>query len=169
MIRCKSLGERNGTNVNTSPDEALSEGWLQRADMAQSFYRAVRDRVAPGAPIWITEMAQTACGGDPWSSTFLDTFRFVDQLGRLARQDVSVVFHNTLAASDYALIDDQTWQPRPSYWAALLWRREPSRWVRRQTAVPAGPVPAAAGRVRPRQTGGPMIVGRSPGGVQRLI
>lgn len=121
--RCKSLGERNGTNVNTSPDEALSEGWLQRADMAQSFYRAVRDRVAPGAPIWITEMAQTACGGDPWSSTFLDTFRFVDQLGRLARQDVSVVFHNTLAASDYALIDDQTWQPRPSYWAALLWRR----------------------------------------------
>ena len=121
--RCKSLGERNGTNVNTSREEALSEGWLARADRAQSFYRALRDRFAPGAPIWITEMAQTACGGDPWSSTFLDTFRFVDQLGRLARQDVSIVFHNTLAASDYALIDDRTWQPRPSYWAALLWRR----------------------------------------------
>lgn len=121
--RCKSLGERNGTNVNTSREEALSEEWLARADRAQSFYRDLRDRFAPGAPIWITEMAQTACGGDPWSSTFLDTFRFVDQLGRLARQDVSIVFHNTLAASDYALIDDRTWQPRPSYWAALLWRR----------------------------------------------
>lgn len=68
-------------------------------------------------------MAQTACGGDRWSSTFVDTFRYVDQLGRLARQDVSIVFHNTLAASDYALIDDRTWLPRPSYWAALLWRR----------------------------------------------
>ncbi|PLK26624.1 hypothetical protein [Novosphingobium sp. TH158] len=83
----------------------------------------MRDRFAPGAPIWITEMAQTACGGDPWAATFLDTFRYVDQLGRLARQDVSIVFHNTLAASDYALIDDRTWQPRPNYWAALLWRR----------------------------------------------
>lgn len=121
--RCKSLGERNGTNVNTSREEALSEDWLARANQAQSFYLSLRDRFAPGAPIWITEMAQTACGGDPWSSTFLDTFRFVDQLGRLARRDVSVVFHNTLAASDYALIDDRTWQPRPSYWAALLWRR----------------------------------------------
>ena len=68
-------------------------------------------------------MAQTACGGDPWSANFPDTSRFVDQLGRLARQDVSIVFHNTLAASDYALIDDATWQPRPNYWAALLWRR----------------------------------------------
>lgn len=121
--RCKSLGERNKTNVNTSAEEALSEAWLARADQAQALYRSMRDRFAPGAPIWITETAQTACGGDPWSSTFLDTFRYVDQLGRFARQDVAIVFHNTLAASDYALIDDVTWRPRPNYWAALLWRR----------------------------------------------
>jgi heparanase 1 len=121
--RCRSLGERRGTEVTTSVAEALSESWLARADQAQSFYKALRDRFAPGAPIWITETAQAACGGDPWSATFLDTFRYVDQLGRFARQDVSVLFHNTLAASDYALIDDVTWQPRPNYWAALLWRR----------------------------------------------
>jgi hypothetical protein len=94
----------------------------------------MRDRFAPGAPIWITETAQTACGGDPWSATFLDTFRYVDQLGRLARNDVSVVFHNTLAASDYALIDDVTWLPRPNYWAALLWRR-----LMGETVLDAGP------------------------------
>lgn len=122
--RCKSLGERRGgMEVTTSQSDALTEAWLARADQAQTFYRNVRDKVAPRAPIWITEMAQTACGGDRWSSTFLDTFRYVDQLGRLARQDVSIIFHNTLAASDYALIDDRTWQPRPSYWAALLWKR----------------------------------------------
>lgn len=121
--RCKALGEERGKEVTTSPAEALSESWLSRADQAQAYYRALRDRFAPGTPIWITETAQTACGGDPWSATFLDSFRYVDQLGRLAKQDVSIVFHNTLAASDYALIDDRTWLPRPNYWAALLWRR----------------------------------------------
>lgn len=120
--RCKSLS-RGGPDVTTSAAEALSEEWLGRADQAQRFYARVRDEFAPGAPIWITETAQTACGGDPWSATFLDTFRYVDQLGRFAKGGVSVVFHNTLAASDYALIDDTTWLPRPSYWAALLWRR----------------------------------------------
>ncbi len=121
--RCKSLGERNKTEVTTSAAEALSESWLARADQAQTFYKSMRDRFAPGAPIWITETSQAACGGDPWSATFLDTFRFVDQLGRLAQQGATIIFHNTLAASDYALIDDVTWQPRPSYWAALLWRK----------------------------------------------
>ncbi|CAN7624919.1 hypothetical protein LJR219_004835 [Phenylobacterium sp. LjRoot219] len=120
--RCKALS-RDGRDVTTSPAEALSEEWLGRADQAQRFYAGVRDRAAPGAPIWITETAQTACGGDPWSATFLDTLRYVDQLGRFAKGGVDVVFHNTLAASDYALIDDVTWRPRPSYWAALLWRR----------------------------------------------
>lgn len=123
--RCKSLGERVGSNteVTTSAAEGLSEAWLARADQAQALYAGMRDRFAPGAPIWITETAQTACGGDPWSATFIDTFRYVDQLGRLAKRDVAIVFHNTLAASDYALIDDVSWLPRPSYWAALLWRR----------------------------------------------
>ena len=31
--------------------------------------------------------------------------------------------HNTLAASDYALIDEATLRPRPNYWSAVLWRR----------------------------------------------
>jgi hypothetical protein len=55
--------------------------------------------------------------------TFLDTFRYLDQLGRLAKAGVQVVMHNTLAASDYGLLDEKTLQPRPKYWAALLWRQ----------------------------------------------
>jgi heparanase 1 len=31
--------------------------------------------------------------------------------------------HNTLAASDYGLLDERDFTPRPDYWAALLWRR----------------------------------------------
>jgi len=104
------------------PDNALSEAWLARADATFDYYKALRDRFSPGAPIWVTEMAQAACGGDAWAATFLDTFRYVDQMGRLAKRGASAIFHNTLSASDYALIDDVTLQPRPSYWAALLWR-----------------------------------------------
>jgi len=71
----------------------------------------------------VTETAQAACGGSPWAATFVDTFRYLDQMGRLAKQGVSAVFHNTLAASEYGLIDSNGFVPRPNYWAALLWRR----------------------------------------------
>lgn len=64
-----------------------------------------------------------ACGGNPWANTFLDSFRYLDQLGRLAREGVQVVAHNTLVASDYGLLDDTNLTPKPNYWAALLWHR----------------------------------------------
>jgi heparanase len=73
--------------------------------------------------VWITETADAACGGNPWAATFLDSFRYLDQLGRLARRGVAVVFHNTLASSEYGLLDQKSFEPRPNYWAALLWRR----------------------------------------------
>src|ERR1700730_13102996 len=48
---------------------------------------------------------------------------YLDQLGRLAKAGVQVVMHNTLAASDYGLLDEKTVGPRPNYWGALLWRQ----------------------------------------------
>jgi hypothetical protein len=41
----------------------------------------------------------------------------------MARHSVQVVMHNTLAASDYGLLNETNFAPRPDYWAALLWRR----------------------------------------------
>jgi hypothetical protein len=73
--------------------------------------------------MWITETADAACGGNPWGSTFLDTFRYVDQHARLAKRGVQVIMHNTLASSDYGLLDENTLTPRPNYWSALLWRK----------------------------------------------
>lgn len=105
------------------PAQALSEGWLARTDATRATYQALRDTFEPGKPIWLTETADAACGGSRWDRTFLDTFRYLDQLGRLAKAGVQVVMHNTLAASDYGLLDEATFRPRPSYWAALLWRR----------------------------------------------
>jgi hypothetical protein len=112
-IRCLSMG----AGVQTTPEAALSEAWLARADTSYDFYvRGLRDRYEQGKPVWITETADSACGGDPWASTFLDSFRFLDQLARMARQGVKAVFHNTLASSEYGLLDQNTFTPRPNYW-----------------------------------------------------
>ena len=118
-----ALSQRCPGSIKITAEEALSEHWLRRTDETLAFYKALRDQYAPGVPIWLTETAEAACGGNPWANTFLDTFRYLDQLGRLATQGVDVVMHNTLVASDYSLIHEDTLTPKPNYWAALLWRR----------------------------------------------
>jgi hypothetical protein len=115
--RCAAMG------AQTTADAALSEEWLGRTDATLTYYRKLRDAFAPGKPVWLTETADAACGGNPSARTFLDTFRYLDQLGRLARHGVEVVAHNTLVASDYGLLDDRTLTPKPNYWGALLWRK----------------------------------------------
>lgn len=106
-----------------SREAALSDEWLDLTRVEWAYVAGLRDELAPGKPMWLTETAQAACGGSPWASTFRDTFRYLDQLGSLASRDVQVVMHNTLAASEYGLIDQDTLQPRPNYWGAVLWQR----------------------------------------------
>lgn len=105
------------------PENALSAAWLSKTELGLKYYEGLRDKYNPGAPIWLTETAETACGGNPWAATFLDTFRYLEQLGRLAKKGVQVVMHNTLARSEYGLLDSDTHNPRPNYWAALLWSK----------------------------------------------
>jgi heparanase 1 len=102
---------------------ALSPEWLSRTEKGLEFYQKARDKYVPGAPIWLTETAETACGGNPWAATYIDSFRYLEQLGRLAKKGVQVVMHNTLARSEYALLDHDTHDPRPNYWSALLWNK----------------------------------------------
>ncbi|HKW11266.1 MAG TPA: hypothetical protein VJO33_12870 [Gemmatimonadaceae bacterium] len=119
-IRCASMG----SGAQTTPEAALSEEWLSRTDRSYAYYVTdIHDRFLPNKPIWITETADAACGGNPWANTFLDTFRYLDQMGRLARRGVDVIFHNTLASSEYGLLDQKTFTPRPNYWGGLLWHR----------------------------------------------
>ena len=116
--RCTAM--KIGTAVKA---DALKPEWLDRTLRDYDFYSKLRDIYEPGKSMWNTETAQAACGGSPWASTFLDSFRYLNQLGALAQKGVQVVMHNTLAASDYALIDRDTLMPRPNYWAAVLWHR----------------------------------------------
>ncbi len=118
-VRCSFRGPEK----QTTAAQALSEDWLSKAGQAEAYYRKIRDQYEPGKPIWLTETGGASCGGNPWNAAFLDTFRYLDQNGRLAKQGVQVIAHNTLSASDYALIDQDTLAPRPNYWAAVLWRK----------------------------------------------
>jgi len=132
--RCMGLGM--GTAVK---GHALGAEWLDLTLRDYKFYAALRDKYEPGKPIWNTETAQAACGGSPWASTFLDTFRYLNQNAALAQLGLQTLQHNTLAASDYALIDRDTLTPRPNYWAAVLWRRTMGTTV---LASPNSPSPA---------------------------
>lgn len=104
-------------------DKALTPDWLDRTDVVEAFYAALRDKYLPGKPLWVTETAEAACGGDQFAGQFVDVFRYLNQLGTLAQKGVKVVMHNTLASSDYGLLDEDTFEPRPDFWAALLWKR----------------------------------------------
>ncbi len=117
--RCASMG----ASSQTTAAAALSQDWLSRPEKIGAFYADLRDRFEPGKSLWITETADAACGGNPWASTFLDTFRYLVQHATLAQRGVTVIMHNTLSSSDYGLLDENTFAPRPNYWAALVWRR----------------------------------------------
>ena len=104
-------------------ENALDPGWIQRTDVVAGYYKRLRDEYNPGIPLWVTETAEASQGGDPFAATYVDCFRYLYQLGSLAKKGVQVVMHNTLAASEYSLVDQDTHQPKPNYWAALLWAK----------------------------------------------
>ena len=106
-----------------TPENALTDAWLSRTELGLKYYEEARNKYLPDAPIWLTETAEASCGGNPWAATYTDCFRYLEQLGRLAKMNVKVVMHNALCASEYALLDQDTHEPRPNYWAALLWNK----------------------------------------------
>ena len=107
--RCMAMSAAS----QTSAEAALSVELLARAGRIEEFYAGLRDKYEPGKPLWLTETADAACGGNPWASTFRDSFRYLDQLGRLAAKGVQVHIHNTLASSDYGLLDEKCLRPDP--------------------------------------------------------
>ena len=51
-------------------------------------------------------------GGDTWASTYLDVFRTLNELGGFATVTNGVIFHNTLASSDYGFLAREVFDPR---------------------------------------------------------
>ena len=82
-----------------------------------------RDKYVPGAEMWVTESGDAGGGGDTWASTYLDVLRTLNELGSFVTLTDGVIFHNTLASSDYGFLQHGTFDPRPNYFAVLLWQR----------------------------------------------
>lgn len=104
-------------------EDAMKEEYLGVVRDAAEFYAPIRDKYCPGGQMWVTEAADAGCGGNTWGSTFLDVIRSADELGRFATITDGIIFHNTLASSDYGYLDHRTHLPRPNYWLVYLWNK----------------------------------------------
>ena len=104
-------------------EEANGEDYLAVAGNNARAYAPLRDKYCPGGEMWVTESGDAGGGGDTWASTYLDVIRTLNEAGSFSAITDGVIFHNTLAASDYAYLDRNTHEPRPNYFAVLLWTR----------------------------------------------
>lgn len=83
----------------------------------------LRDKYVPGGQMWVTESGDAGGGGDTWASTYLDVLRTLNELGGFSAVTDGIIFHNTLASSNYGWLRHGTFDPRPNYYAVLLWNR----------------------------------------------
>ena len=73
--------------------------------------------------MWVTESGDAGCGGNTWAPTYLDVPRTLNELGEFSTVTDGIIFHNTLASSAYGFLEHGTFEPRPNYFAVLLWNR----------------------------------------------
>ena len=104
-------------------DQTLTEGYLAMAGRCARVFAPFRDKYCPGGEMWVTESGDAGGGGNTWGSTYMDVFRTLNELGEFASVTDGVIFHNTLASSDYGFLKHGTFVPRPNYFAVLLWQR----------------------------------------------
>ena len=101
--------------------QAHTDDYLAMAGLCARSYAPIRDKYMPGAQMWVTESGDAGGGGNTWGSTYLDVLRTLNELGDFATATDGIIFHNTLASSDYGFLEHGTFNPRPNYWAVLLW------------------------------------------------
>lgn len=118
------VSERGAAMGGHWPYEAcLTEQYLSVAANCTRQYTARRDKYVPGGQLWVTESGDAGCGGNTWASTYADVPRTLNELGEFSTVTDGVIFHNTLASSDYGFLKHGTFEPRPNYFAVLLWNR----------------------------------------------
>lgn len=118
------VSERGAAMGGHWPAEAaFTENYLAVASSCTKQYLARRDRYVPGGQIWVTESGDAGCGGNTWASTYMDVTRTLNELGGFCTLTDGIIFHNTLASSDYGYLKHGTFEPRPNYFAVLLWNR----------------------------------------------
>ena len=109
--------------MHWDPKATLSDKYLAVAPLCAKSVLWARDLYCPNGQMWVTESGDAGGGGNSWASTFMDVFRTLNELGTFATITDGIIFHNTLASSDYGFLSHSTFDPRPNYFAVLLWTR----------------------------------------------
>ena len=107
----------------TPAEGAMSEAYLGAAAHTARCFASYRDKYCPGGEMWVTESGDAGAGGHTWASTYLEVPRTLNEIGDFSTVTNGVIFHNTLASSDYGWLKHGTFVPRPSYFAVLLWKQ----------------------------------------------
>ena len=107
----------------TPAEGALSEDYLGMAGLCARCFGPYRDKYCPGGEMWVTESGDAGAGGHTWASTYLEVPRELNEFADFSTVTRGVIFHNTLASSDYGWLKHGTFVPRPSYFAVLLWKK----------------------------------------------
>ena len=107
----------------TPAEGAMSEEYLGAASHTARCFSSYRDRYCEGGEMWVTESGDAGAGGHTWASTYLEVPRTLNEIGGFATVTNGVIFHNTLASSDYGWLKHGTFEPRPSYFSVLLWKK----------------------------------------------
>jgi len=115
--RCPMATRRAG------PDTLLHPGFLDETAAHARHLEGLVQKYAPHAELWLGETGNAQCGGEPGvSDRFASSLWYLDQLGALGLRGQPMI-RQTLVGSNYGLLDPDTLEPRPDYWAALLARR----------------------------------------------
>ena len=102
----------------------MSEEYLGAAAHTARCFLSYRNKYAtPGGEMWVTESGDAGAGGHTWASTYAEVIRTLNEIGSFATVTDGVIFHNTLASSDYGWLKHGTFVPRPSYFSVLLWKK----------------------------------------------
>ena len=102
-------------------DKCLTEEYLAVAADCAKQYVPIKEQYVPGGEMWVTESGDAGCGGNTWAPTYLDVPRTLNELGEFSTVTNGVIFHNTLASSAYGFLEHGSFEPRPNYFAVLLW------------------------------------------------
>lgn len=117
-------------SIDVITDPANLDGTRKVADGYASVMRKY------GVDQWCGETSGASNGGTAnVTDRYVDGVWWMDQLGALAQAGVTSQNRQSLLGADYGVLDYNTYEPTPSYFAAIVWKRLMGREVLNASAT----------------------------------
>ncbi|KAJ7537102.1 hypothetical protein O6H91_12G097400 [Diphasiastrum complanatum] len=122
-----TLGRGNNTNI----ERLVFNGTYLNKRI--NTFRTLQDIIknhGPWAKAMLGEAGGAYNGGSPiTSSTFVNSFWYLDELGMAATFDTDIYCRQSLIQGNYGLLNMSSFLPNPDYFCALLWKQVMDRTV----------------------------------------